>query len=181
MSWYPVVPVAPAVEPVSLAQAKLQCRVIGTDEDDTLDLYIASGRSHAEAYCGVAFAERTVVAHCDSFTDLARLPFAPVNSVTSIEYVDPAGSTQTLPSSVYELRSDNLDAAIVLKAGQTWPMIQPGSRISLTASVGAAPPDDVLHAMLLFIADSFDRREHAKAGDWTILDSLLCNHRRSVS
>lgn len=180
MSWHPVVPVAPAVEPVSLAQAKLQCRVIGTDEDDTLDLYIASARAHAEAYCGVAFAERTVVAHCDSFTDLARLPFAPVNSVTSIEYVDPAGSIQTLPASVYELRSDNLDAAIVLKAGQTWPMIQPGSRVSLTASVGAAPPDDVLHAMLLFIADSFDRREHAKVGDWTSLDSLLCNYRRGA-
>jgi uncharacterized phiE125 gp8 family phage protein len=181
MSWYPVVPVAPAVEPVSLAQAKLQCRVIGTDEDDTLDLYIASARSHAEAYCGVAFAERTVVAHCDSFTDLARLPFAPVNSVTSIEYVDPAGSTQTLPSSVYELRADNLEPGIVLKPSQAWPAIQLGSRITLTASVGVSPPDDVLHAMLLFIADSFDRREHAKAGDWTSLDSLLCNHRRGVS
>lgn len=180
MSWFPVVPVAPAVEPVSLAQAKLQCRVIGTDEDDTLDLYIASARSHAEAYCGVAFAERTVVAHCDSFADLARLPFAPVNSVTSIEYVDPGGSTQTLLASVYELRADNLESAVVLKPGQAWPGIQQGSRVTVTASVGAAPPDEVIHAMLLFIADSFDRREHAKAGDWTSLDSLLCNHRRGV-
>lgn len=180
MSWYPVAPVAPVVEPVSLAQAKLQCRIIGTDEDDTLDLYIASARAHAEAYCGVAFAERTLAAHCDSFTDLARLPFAPVNSVTSIEYVDSNGDTQTLFASAYELRSDNLDAAIVLKAGQAWPTVQPGSRITLTASVGAAPPDDVLHAMLLFIADSFDRREHAKAGDWTSLDSLLCNYRRGA-
>lgn len=181
MSWFPVVPVTPAIEPVSLAQAKLQCRVIGTDEDDTLDLYIASARAHAEAYCGVAFAERTLVAHCDSFTDLARLPFAPVNAVTSIEYVDLAGSIQTLPASVYELRADNLEAGIVLKPSQAWPAIQLGSRITLTASVGAPPPDDVLHAMLLFIADSFDRREHAKAGDWTSLDSLLCNHRRGVA
>ena len=181
MSWHSVVPVAPAVEPVSLAQAKLQCRVIGTDEDDTLDLYIASARAHAEAYCGVAFAERALVAHCDSFTDLARLPFAPVNSVTSIEYVDPAGSIQSLPVSVYELRADIFESAVVLKPGQAWPAIQQGSRVTLTASVGAAPPDDVLHAMLLFIADSFDRREHAKVGDWTSLDSLLCNHRRSVS
>jgi hypothetical protein len=35
-------------------------------------------------------------------------------------------------------------------------------------------------AMLLPIADSFDRREHAKAGDWTTLDILLCNHRRGA-
>ncbi|MGI8706201.1 MAG: head-tail connector protein [Sphingomicrobium sp.] len=180
MSWYPVVPVAPAAEPVSLAQAKLQCRIIGTDEDDTLDLYTASARAHAEAYCGAAFAERVLVAHCDSFADLARMPVAPVNSVTSIEYVDQYDDTQTLPVSVYELRADNLDPAIVLKPGQTWPAIRPGSRVTLTASVGAAPPDEVLHAMLLFIADSFDRREHAKAGDWTTLDSLLCNYRRGA-
>lgn len=180
MSWYPGAPVAPAVEPVSLAQAKLQCRVTGTDEDETLDLYIASARAHAEAYCGVAFAERTLAAHCDSFSDLARLPFAPVNSVTSIEYVDPGGSTQTLASSAYELRADNLESAVVLKLGQAWPGLQQGSRVTVTASVGAAPPDEVIHAMLLFIADSFDRREHAKVGDWTSLDSLLCNYRRGA-
>ncbi|OWQ91104.1 head-tail connector protein [Sphingopyxis witflariensis] len=117
MSWYPVVPVAPAVEPVSLADAKLQCRVIGTDEDDALDLYIASARAHAEAYCGAAFAERTLVARCDSFTDLARLPFAPVNSVTTITYDDMTGVQQTLSATVYELRADGLDAAIVLMTG----------------------------------------------------------------
>ena len=180
MSWYPVVPVTPAVEPVSLAGAKTQCRVIGTDEDDAFDLYIASARAHAEAYCGVAFAERTLVAHCDSFADMTRLPFAPVNTVTSITYVDMTGAAQPLSATVYELRADGLDAAIVLKPGAAWPAVQPGSRITLTASVGTIPPDDVLHAMLLFIADSFDRREHAKAGDWTSLDSLLCNHRRGV-
>ncbi|UNK78064.1 phage head-tail connector protein [Sphingopyxis granuli] len=180
MSWYPVAPVAPVVEPVSLVQAKAQCRVIGTDEDDALDLYIASARAHAEAYCGAAFAERTLVARCDSFTDMARLPFAPVNSVTSIVYDDTIGTTQTLSATVYELRADGLDAAIVLKPGAAWPAVQPGSRITLSASVGTIPLDDVLHAMLLFIADSFDRREHAKAGDWTSLDSLLCNHRRGV-
>jgi phage conserved hypothetical protein, phiE125 gp8 family len=180
MSWYPVVPVTPAVEPVSLAQAKVQCRVIGTDEDAALDLYIASARAHAEAYCGAAFAERTLVARCDSFIDMARLPFAPVNSVTSITYHETGGVQQTLSATLYELRADGLDAAIVLKPGAAWPVVQPGSRITLTASVGTIPPDDVLHAMLLFIADSFDRREHAKAGDWTSLDSLLCNHRRGV-
>lgn len=180
MSWYPVAPVTPAVEPVSLAQAKAQCRVIGTDEDDALDLYIASARAHAEAYCSAAFAERTLVTHCDSFTDMARLPFAPVNSVTSIEYIDVAGAAQTLSATIYELRADGLDAAIVLKPGAAWPAVKPGSRITLTASVGTVPPDEVLHAMLLFIADSFDRREHAKAGDWTSLDSLLCNHRRGL-
>ncbi|HEY9092839.1 head-tail connector protein [Parasphingorhabdus sp.] len=180
MSWYPVAPALPEIEPVSLAQAKAQCRIEESDEDDLLALYIASARAHAEAYCGAVFAERSLVAHCDSFADMARLPFAPVNSVTSIEYIDVAGAAQTLSVTIYELRADGLDTAIALKPGAVWPGIQPGSRITLTASVGTVPPKDVLHAMLLFIADSFDRREHAKASDWTSLDSLLCNHRRGV-
>lgn len=177
--WYPVAPVAPASEPITLAQARLQVRIIDpsdTDHDEALNLYIKAARAYVEAYCGQAFAARDMVANADGFIDMARLPFAPVNSITSIEYVDTAGAAQTLASSVYELRADA--DAVVLKYGQAWPPIQLGSRITLTASVGAVPPDDVAHAMLLFVADSFAGREPAKAGDWSTLDSLLCNHRR---
>lgn len=175
--WYPVAPVAPASEPITLAQARLQVRIIDpsdTDHDEALNLYIKSARAYVEGYCSQAFAVRDMVASADSFSDLARLPFAPVNSITSIEYVDTVGDAQTLASSVYELRAD----AVVLKYGQVWPATQPGSLITVTASVGAAPPDDVVHAMLLHVADSFAGRENAKAEDWSTLDSLLCNHRR---
>jgi hypothetical protein len=34
--------------------------------------------------------------------------------------------------------------------------------------------------MLLFVAESFTRRENDKREDWTHLDAFLCNHRRGV-
>lgn len=181
--WYPVTIAAPATEPVTSAQAKSQCR-IGSSEtafDTEITRLVTVARAHVEAYCGARFGSRSATMLCDSFADLVRLPEAPVTAVASITYIDTDGAEQTLATSVYELRASGLDAAIVLKYGQAWPSIRPGSRITVTATVGySAAPEDVLHAMLLFIADSFHQRETAVVGDWSTLDSLLINHRRNA-
>ena len=136
-------------------------------------------RNHVESYCDIRIGAQTIVAKCDSFNDLARLPDAPVTSITSITYVDTDGATQTLATSVYELRADGLEAAVVLKFNQSWPAIQPGSRIIVTAVVGytTAPPA-VHHAMLVRIADHFTDHETVASGDFSTFDALLVNHRR---
>ncbi len=180
--WYPAtITGAAASEPVSVAQAKLQCRIDDADTsfDAELALLIASARDYVEAYCGSRFATQTVALKCDGFADFSYLPEAPLQSVSSVEYVDGAGDDQTLATSVYEVRNDGLCSAIKLKNGQSWPSIQAGSRITVTAVVGyTSAPAAVVHAMLIFIADSFMNRENAAAGEWSVLDSLLCNHRR---
>ena len=56
----------------------------------------------------------------------------------------------------------------------------PDLTFTLTAVYGGSVPEDVQHAMLVFVADSFLGRENAKREDWTVLDVLLCNHRRGV-
>lgn len=180
--WYPSsVTVAPT-EPVTIDQARQQVRgEPGDGYDADLTRLITVARSHAERYCGVRLGTQTIVAKCDGFEDMARLPEAPVQSVTSITYLDTDGATQTLATSVYELRADELETAIVLKYGQSWPPIQPGSRITLTAVVGFATPDPAhIHAMLLHIADAFERREPVEIGGMTTFDALLINHRRNA-
>ena len=180
--WYPVDVAAPSTEPVTRAQAKFQCRVANsaTPFDTELDRLITAARSHAEAVCGVRFAARTGVAmKCDSFTDFDYLPDGPITGVV-VTYVDTEGATQTLSTDVYELRASGLEASIVLKYGQAWPSIQPGSRITVTAALGATAPEGVVQAMLVFIDDTFHKREHAKIGEWTVLDRLLFNHRRNA-
>lgn len=179
--WYPsTVSVAPTVEPVALADAQDQCNAPEADFKGTLERLIKSARSHAEEYCNVRWAEQTIVSECDSFADFTRLPEGPLKSVTSISYVDPTGATWTLEPSVYDLRKTGLEPSIGLKPGQSWPRILFGSRIALTAVYGGSVPETVRHAMLLFIADAFHGRENAKQEDWTVLDMLLCNHRRAV-
>jgi uncharacterized phiE125 gp8 family phage protein len=180
--WYPPkVTQAPEEEPVSLDEAKDHAHIDAPDDDEAIKRLIASARAHVENYCGIALATQTVEVKCDGFSDMARLPVAPVQSVMSIGYVDAAGADQTVAASVYELRADGLEAAIALKHGQSWPSTQPGSRITLIAVVGyETVPPDVKHALLLFISSGDLNRENVKAEGWTAFDSLLCNNRRSL-
>lgn len=150
-----------------------------TDDDDQLSLLISSARNHVEKYCNTRFASQTVTVKCDCFGDMARLSEAPVSGVTSIQYVDTDGATQTLADTVYELRSDGLESSITLKYGQSWPTIQPKSRITLTAVVGYEDvPAAVKHAILLFLSGGYEMRENAAADAWTTFDCLLSNFRR---
>lgn len=175
--WYPAtVTVAPVAEPVTMAEAKAHCAIEDSSRDTELAIYIAAARSHVESYCGIMLASRTVVVKCDSFDDFAAFPIVPLASVSGITYVDPQGATQTLSTSVYEVRSDGLTASIALKANQSWPALQNGSRVAVTASVGGATPDAVKYAMLLWIGQSVDSGEPIKAEE-TNFDWLLSNHR----
>ncbi|MGX9144985.1 head-tail connector protein [Mesorhizobium sp. 128a] len=173
--WYPPkVTVAPTSEPVSLVEAKRQVHVDFDDDDDSLTGIIAAARNHAEKYCGAYLATQTVATEAEGWCDFAHLPVRPAQSVVSVGYTDRTGSTQTLATTVYELRGD----AIVLKYGQAWPPIQPGSLISLTVVVGFDPVEPaVKHAILMRLADLYENRESAPDADWTSFDSLLSNHR----
>lgn len=180
--WYPTKVITPATsEPVTAEEAKRRLHITFDDDDADIELMIKSARDHAEKYCNVRFSSQTVEMKCDGFCDFERLPEAPASSVTSISYIDTAGSAQTLPDTVYELRNDGFEVSIVKKYGQQWPAIQSGSRITVTAVVGYdAPPAAVRHAILLFIGDAYENRENAELDDWTAFDALLCNYRRGA-
>lgn len=180
--WYPAaVTVAPSSEPISLVQAKTQCRVDGSDSDVDLSGLIAAARSHLEAYCGTPFVARTVAVKCDTFADFAAFPVAPLSSVSSVEYFDSAGVEQVLDSAIYEARGDGLTASVALITGKSWPSIQTGSRITVTAAVGYDDvPDAVKHAMLLLISHWFDNRSASGSSSEIPhgVDALLSNFRR---
>lgn len=181
--WYPAaITGAAAAEPVTLPQAQEQCGVTADETYHTTKLtrLITVARAYAENHCAVRFASQTVTLKCDCFADMARLPEAPAASITSISYVDTDGATHTLATTVYELRNDGLETAIVLKPNQSWPSIQSGSRITVIAVVGYdVVPPDAQHAMLLHIADSFHQREPNTIGAMTTVEALLSNYKRS--
>jgi uncharacterized phiE125 gp8 family phage protein len=165
--------VAPTSEPVTLAQASKQC--VGSDlvSDKALLLrLISSERSFVEKYCGIKIMTQTLSLKCDSFSNFERVPAAPVQSITSIAYVDVYGAAQTLDSSVYEVRTDGMDAAIVLNFGQSWPAIQKGSRIAVPLVAGfpdISTEPDLVSAILLRIGNGF----HLSKRDPTLrLESL---------
>ena len=185
--WYEYAVTVAPTEVVTIAQARIQARTeAGDGHDDELTALITTARQFVQKVTGLLIGSKTEVAKCDYFSDMARLSIAPVNSVSSIQYVDTDGVTQTLSTDVYEVRAEGVDPAVVLKYNQSWPSIQPGSRVTLTAVAGYASPDaPIVHAMLLLIAYWFREHEPVNVGNITsdlsfTVDALLINHRRNA-
>jgi uncharacterized phiE125 gp8 family phage protein len=179
--WYPpVVTVAPVAEVVTIATVRSQTRI---DADDAANLtrlasLIGVAGEHLEGYCGTAMTTRTVRVRCDSFADFERLPFGPVQSITSISYVDSAGVDQILDPAAYEVRIDALEASIAQAFAMAWPTTRAGSRITIIAVIGyATVPRVIEQAALLLIASMFETRENEAHPDWTMIDVLLVNSR----
>lgn len=118
---------APTVEPLSLADAKAQCRIVDsvTDEDDVIWSLIPAVREWGESFTGRAFLPQTWDIKFDAFPSCIVLPKPPVSSVTSISYVDTTGATQVLSSSLYTASLPTGPFAspgtIVPAYGLTWP------------------------------------------------------------
>ena len=182
MSWYPHTVTVAGRYPVTLAEAKAQCRVDSNDEDTLLDGLIAAATEYVELYCGTVIDVRTLAVKCDDFCDFAKFPVTPLATVTGITYVDSAGATQTLSTDVYEVRTDNLTASIVLKFGQSWPSIQSESRITVTATAGyTVAPAPIKQAILLLVGQWFDQRadvsDKAMIAMPNAVEALLTNYR----
>ncbi|HEV7323534.1 MAG TPA: hypothetical protein VGN91_00560 [Bosea sp. (in: a-proteobacteria)] len=166
---------------MTLDRARLQVGGDGTEFDAVLTDLIAAARDHAEKYCSVRFAQRTVDLVCDDFAELSRLPEAPASALTSIDYVDVDGAAQSVASTVYETRFDGYEVSIVLKPGQRWPERARGTRVTLKGLVvGGSAPESVRQAMLLMIGAWFKDRENVSAAIRTAVDNLLCNDRRGA-
>ena len=181
--WYPAkVTAPPTAEPISVDDAKRQCRILieETEFNAELERLCKAARDHIEAYCGMRFAEWPIMLECDGFADFAAFPEAPLKSISTIVYFDEDGGEQILGDGVYEVGGSRFEPAIILKDGPSWPKTAKGSRLVVSAVLGGDVPESVAHAMLIFVADSFNQRENAKADNWTVLDVLLCNHRRGT-
>lgn len=152
---------APAEEPVSLAEAKTHLRVEHDDDDAYISALISAARESAEQYLHRALITQTLKMSLDAFPAVIRLPRSPVQSITSIQYVDDAGETQTLDASDYRLDKESIVARIEPAYGETWPTTRPVSNavtVTFVAGYGAASavPAPVKQAMKLHIGTYYD-------------------------
>jgi uncharacterized phiE125 gp8 family phage protein len=179
MSWLPpVVSVAPASEPVTLAEVKAQCRVDGSDSDTELNIYIAAAREFVETYTSTKLVSQTVLMQGRDFCDVAALPVAPVISVSSVKYLDSDGTEQTLSTDVYDVVNVGLAAEIRTKVNQSWPYVRCASdAVRVTAVCGYSDlPTPIKAALMLIISKWFDDRTVGAVPDGAL--ALLSNYRR---
>ena len=82
---------APVTEPVTLAEAKLYCRVTTSVDDNQISLMIKQAREAIEVGTGLSLIPKTAVVWFTNFNGGFNLPYGPVNSFTSL--IDENGDT----------------------------------------------------------------------------------------
>lgn len=148
-----------AQEPVTLAEAKKQCEIPSdvSYHDEHIQRLISAARQQVEHDTGLVCYTGTYTWKLTDFPcgEYFELPdVRPVTSITSITYVDTAGATQTLATSVYALEEKAVKPFVYLKYGQSWPTVRGDiNGVTVTLVAGYATvltvPQRVKQAVLL--------------------------------
>jgi uncharacterized phiE125 gp8 family phage protein len=205
--------VAPSGPILTLAEAKAQLRIPFTDEDDLITSYIALATEYLEGfngragYLGRALLTQTFELRLDEFPPYTTpvavypmgnwpsysvaapivLPMPPLQSVTSVQYLDSTRTLQTMDPSTYIVETAMLQGRITLPQSQAWPtdvaVERDAVRITFVAGYGAdesALPAGIKQAAKLLVGMYYINREggtDTKGGFGFALDALLSQHR----
>lgn len=166
--------VGPTAEPVTIAEAKAQLRVDANTEDEHILHLISAARANVELETGRLLLSQTVKTYWDKWPTAGyfELPLYPAASVTSVEYVDTDGATQTWASSNYTTDLVGLTPRIVRNPDTDLPDLGTyPNAVTVTYIGGAATADDVpeelKHRILNTLTLLYERREDMKLNDNT--------------
>ena len=171
----------PAEEPVSLVEAKLHLRVDIADDDALITALISAARQAAETITGRQIVTARWKMILDSFPGPSLmgvpagqsfslpghailLPKCPVQSIVSVQYLDMAGTLQTLTNNTYTADLACEPARITPVFGQIWPVTLPqigAVTVTFDAGYGAASavPEGIKNWIKLRVGSLYAHRE----------------------
>lgn len=154
---------------ITVEEAKAHLRVQHSAEDALITALIEAAYRHAEARTGRVFDTSTRTLVLDGFGSTAsaiELPWTPVQTIESVEYVDPDGITQTLQTPPLRLETRALYPLLMPQWGTDWPAtIDEPESVTITATVGMdETPADVRVGLLLIIGNLYENRESVVIG-----------------
>jgi uncharacterized phiE125 gp8 family phage protein len=167
-----VLTAGPAIEPVTLAEAKLHLRVDGTAEDTLISSLIVTSRLNVEAAVGLALITQSWSCFLDAWPPgpALKLPLRPVQSIAAVRLYDDNAVVTTLAPDTYLLDGAGAPARLVRKAALAWPKpgrIANGIEIAFTAGYGNAAadvPSPIRQAILLLTAHWYEHRSPLEVG-----------------
>ena len=176
---------APAVEPVTLAEAKAHCRVDTSADDTLMQGYITTAREWVEDYIDRALVTQQLVMKLDAFPAEIELPRPPMiasgtaTAVTITYVTGEAGGTATLSASEYRVDRDSTPGVIRTLYGGSWPshlLDQNSVTVSWWAGYGdaASVPQRVKSAILMCVHELYEKRGDGAmpAAAMRLLDSV---------
>jgi uncharacterized phiE125 gp8 family phage protein len=165
--------VAPAAEPLGLAEAKAYLRIAYEGEDELVSGLIAAARSRIEEAARVALITRTLRVTLDRWpkgameTRVVRLPVRPAGELVAVRVRDGVGEAEVVTSRF--VLASGRSARLVWAAGAfPWPGARAdGIEIDYTAGFGEAP-EDVAEGLSLavkrLVAHAYHARDAATIG-----------------
>jgi uncharacterized phiE125 gp8 family phage protein len=166
-------------EPVTVDEFRNHIKSDTDDEDIALLGYLMAARRGMEEEYATALVPQTCVLRLDRFpTENSaftynygeiELRIAHVTSITSIQYIDTDGATQTLAGANYTADVYSTPARIRPAYGLSWPATRLDmNAVTVTFVAGYATPADVPFnvkaALLLLAAELNDKREPTVTG-----------------
>lgn len=165
----------PAVEPLSVATARLALKIDTTVDDPLIDKWIGAARDYVETFTGRKLITQTWDLKLDAFPscDVIELPFPPVTSITSVTYVDTAGTSQTWSSANYTTDLPAGDQASPARITPAYGVVWPSTRDVINAvtvrfvcgySAPERVPEGLQSALLQLVAHRYYHREAVVVG-----------------
>jgi uncharacterized phiE125 gp8 family phage protein len=187
----------PAVEPVTLSEAKAHLRVDTTADDAYIGSLISAAREWCEQYLDRSLVHTQWVMRFDKFPpdgtmdiELPRPPMATAGTATAVAltFTYENGTTATYSTASYRVDRDGVPGTVKTLYGQTWPPhLQDDNAISVTwwggyGASGTNVPAAIRHAMLMLVGFWYENRSTVLVGSISkqlefAVESLLSSHK----
>jgi len=153
----------PDVEPINLEDVKNHLRITGNAENAYLTTLIASARQTVEGWLNRALITQTWILTMDSAPSRIELPYAPLQSITSVKGYDWDNDSETQSSDEYLALINVEPGILLLKSGYAWPSHRGQASFEVTYKVGYGDaatdiPYNIKHGILLLITKLYERR-----------------------
>ena len=154
---------APTIEPVTLAEVKNYCRIDEDRDDALIDSLIEAARDQVETRAGRQLITATWNMYLPDFPSIIRLPRPPLQSVTSITYVDSAGDAQTESATVYTADTKSEPGLIHEAYSQSWSTHRADADDVVTVTyvagygdAGTDVPEELKIALMMLVRSVYD-------------------------
>jgi uncharacterized phiE125 gp8 family phage protein len=177
----------PAIEPVGIDDVKAHSRIDLNEDDLLIQRQILSVRQMVERIYDIAIITQTWTMYLDWLpADSIEIFKRPLQSVTSVKYIDPDGATQTIANNLYMVDLNSRPPRIVNLQNASWPYVEPrpaAVAVEFVAGYGDKRQDvapNLINYLLIKTADFYENREsytEAKIQGLDFVDNLISSER----
>jgi uncharacterized phiE125 gp8 family phage protein len=161
----------PTLRAVMPDELKGHLRLDASDEMPYLSQLLVAAEGYAEEYLGRKLLTQTWDLYIDDWADPIKLPYPPLQSITSVKYLDSNGVLQTLSTDIYEAGEVRQIGVVRRKYNQQWPTARGHEDAIVIRFVcgWTAPervPGPIRRAILMHAAWNYRNRGDATPADY---------------